>query len=130
MVVAPRASDPGSLSDKALIWFLFGTGLTSMGAEVLWVRLYTLSLSTVVYALAIILGLYLIAMDLGSWYYRRSNRDSILESGLLWIALGVSVIVAFLTADPRLPLPGLVRVAVGSPHAPRSALSTDPPASA
>ena len=37
-----------------------------MGAEVVWVRLYTPSLSTVVYAFAIILGLYLIATDLGS----------------------------------------------------------------
>lgn len=112
-VVTPRAFESDHRSDNTLLWFLFGTGLTSMGAEVVWVRLYTPSLSTVVYAFAIILGLYLIAMDLGSWYYRRSNRASILESGVVWIALGVSVIVAFLTADPRLPLPGIVRVALG-----------------
>ncbi len=85
-----------------------------MGAEVVWVRLYTPSLSTVVYAFAIILGLYLIATDLGSLYYRRSKHSAaILESGALWVALGASVVAAFLAADPRLPLPGIVRVALG-----------------
>jgi len=56
---------------------------------------------TVVCAFATILGLYLIAMDLGSWLYRRMNRYDILESGLLWIVLGFSVLVAFFSADPR-----------------------------
>ncbi len=112
--VAPHADAPGTLSHRALLWLLFGTGFTSMGAEVVWVRLYTPSLSTVVYAFAIILGLYLIATDVGSWYYRRSKRGGdVLESGLLWVVLGVSVVIAFLTADPRLSLPGIVRVALG-----------------
>ena len=112
--VAPRNNDSGTLSGRALLWLLFGTGFTSMGAEVVWVRLYTPSLSTVVYAFAIILGLYLAATDLGSWYYRRSKRAAnILESGLLWVVMGAAVIVAFLSADPRLPLPGIVRVALG-----------------
>lgn len=106
-----RTSDP--LSDQVLLFLLFGTGLTSMGAEVIWVRLYTPSLSTVVYAFAAVLGLYLIAMGLGSWTYRRVNRDGILESGLLWIGLGVFVLVAFLTADPRVQLPGILRVELG-----------------
>jgi predicted membrane-bound spermidine synthase len=111
---APHTSSAGTLSESALLWLLFGTGFTSMGAEVVWVRLYTPSLSTVVYAFAIILGLYLIATDIGSWYYRRSRRGGeILESGVLWAALGASVVLAFLAADPRLPLPGIVRVALG-----------------
>ncbi|MFZ0797393.1 MAG: hypothetical protein WAM98_06360, partial [Terriglobales bacterium] len=109
-----KQSDSGIFSDKALLWLLFGTGLTSMGAEVIWVRLYTPSLSTVVYAFAAILGLYLIAMDLGSWLYRRMNRDDILESGLLWIVLGFSVLVAFLSADPRLRVHGILRVVLGA----------------
>ena len=102
------------LSDGALLWLLFGTGLTSMGAEVVWVRLFTPALSTVVYAFATILGLYLIAMDLGSWLYRRSNRGDLLESGVLWIVLGFSVLVAFLSADPRVRVPAILRVVVGA----------------
>src|SRR5271157_2110145 len=46
--VAPSSTEtPGAakfsefFSDKALLWLLFGTGLTSMGVEVVWVRLYT-----------------------------------------------------------------------------------------
>jgi predicted membrane-bound spermidine synthase len=109
----PRSSQSDFFSDVALLWLLFGTGLTSMGVEVIWVRLYTPSLSTVVYAFAAILGLYLTAMDLGSWIYRRLNRDDTLESGVLWIVLGVSVLLAFLTADPRIQIPAILRVVVG-----------------
>jgi len=103
----------GTLSDRALLVLLFGSGLTSMGVEVVWVRLYTPSLGTLVYAFAAILGLYLVAMDVGSWIYRRANRDHILDNGLLWAALGFSVIVPFLTADPRLHLPAILRVLLG-----------------
>jgi predicted membrane-bound spermidine synthase len=104
---------PGSLSETSLLVLLFGTGLTSMGVEVVWVRLYTPSLGTLVYAFAAILGLYLVAMDFGSWFYRRMNRDRVLDNGLLWAALGFSVIVPFLTADPRLRLPAILRVVLG-----------------
>jgi spermidine synthase len=109
----PKLSESKVFSDRALLWLLFGTGLTSMGVEVIWVRLYTPSLSTVVYAFAVILGLYLIGMNFGSWLYRRRNRDDILESGLLWIVLGVSVLVAFLSADPRMHVPAILRVVLG-----------------
>ena len=109
----PKSSASEVLSDRALLWLLFGTGLTSMGVEVVWVRLYTPTLSTVVYAFAAILALYLIAMDFGSWLYRRVQRDNILESGLLWIALAFSVLVAFLSADPRLHLAAILRVVLG-----------------
>lgn len=84
-----------------------------MGVEVVWVRLYTPSLGTLVYAFAAILGLYLIAMDLGSWIYRRSHRDRMLDNGLLWAALGFSVIFPFVTADPRLHIPAILRVVLG-----------------
>jgi len=97
----PKSSYSEFFSDRALLWLLFGTGLTSMGAEVIWVRLYTPFLGTVVYAFATILGLYLIAMDLGAWLYRRMNRNDILNSGLIWIVLGFFVLVAFFAADPR-----------------------------
>ncbi len=114
------STQSGILSETALRVLLFGTGLTSMGVEVVWVRLYTPFLGTLVYAFAAILGLYLVAMDLGSWIYRRTNRDHILDNGLLWVALAFSVIFPFLTADPRLHIPAILRVVLGI--APFSAL--------
>lgn len=99
-------------SDQALLWLLFGTGLTSMGAEVIWVRLYTPYLGTMVYAFAAILGLYLVGMDIGSWVYRRSKGD-ILEGGLIWIGLGSSVLLAFFAADYRVHFPPIPRVIFG-----------------
>lgn len=106
-------STSDTLSERALLGLLFGTGLTSMGVEVVWVRLFTPSLGTLVYAFAAILGLYLVAMDVGSWIYRRTNRDDILDNGIVWVVLGFSVIVPLLTADPRLRLPAILRVILG-----------------
>jgi predicted membrane-bound spermidine synthase len=100
-------------ADKRLLWLLFGTGLTSMGAEVIWIRLYTPSVSTVVYSFAAILATYLAATYLGSWFYRRKSRAQGLESGLVWAELGFSVLLPFLTVDPRLPLPVLLRLVLG-----------------
>ena len=86
--------------ERKLLWILFGTGLTSMGAEVIWIRLYTPSLSTVVYAFAAILGLYLLATYLGSRLYRTGKWSNV-DSGPLWAALGFSVLLSFSSADPR-----------------------------
>jgi spermidine synthase len=100
-------------TNKRLLWLLFGTGLTSMGAEVIWIRLYTPSVSTVVYAFAAILATYLAATYLGSWFYRHKGRAQGFESGLLWAVLGFSVLLPFLSVDPRLPLPALLRLVLG-----------------
>lgn len=108
-----NSSEHKPAAGKILLWLLFGTGLTSMGVEVIWVRLYTPTLSTVVYAFAAILALYLVAMYVGSGFYRRTSPNQGLGSGLLWIFLGASVLIAFLTADPRAPLPGILRVMLG-----------------
>jgi spermidine synthase len=112
---APAQSEVASGRDEngSKLWILFGTGLTSMGVEVIWIRLYTPSLSTVVYAFAAILALYLVATDLGSWIYRRGGGHLAFESGLMWTALGFSVVFAFLTADPRLSLSTILRVVLG-----------------
>ena len=51
------------------------TGLTSMGAEVVWIRLFTPYLATpMVYAFAMILGVYLASTFVGSRIYRRWSR--------------------------------------------------------
>lgn len=68
----PQAS--GERAASTLLWLLFGTGITSMGAEVVWTRLYTPSVGTLVYAFAAILALYLAATYIGSWFYRRRRN--------------------------------------------------------
>jgi spermidine synthase len=83
---------------------LFTTGLTSMGAEVVWIRLYTPALGTVVYPFATILGLYLGATYLGSWLYRRDKSDELGPSRLLLALIGLSVVVPLFVCDPRLPM--------------------------
>jgi spermidine synthase len=98
---------------RRLLWLLFGTGLTSMGAEIVWLRMYTPTLGTVVYAFAAILALYLGATYLGSWFYRVKGKQFSLENSLLWTVLGLCVLIPFLTADPRVPLPALLRVLLG-----------------
>jgi spermidine synthase len=85
-------------------FLLFATGLTSMGVEVVWIRLYTPALGTVVYAFATILGLYLGATYLGSWLYRRSKWRELTPNGPLLALLGSSVLVPLFTCDPRLPI--------------------------
>lgn len=92
-------------------YLLFATGLTSMGVEVVWVRLFTPFLGTVVYAFATILGLYLGATYLGSWIYRtRKSRGDGLTNSLL-VSLAFSVLLPLAVCDTRLPIfPAAVRV--------------------
>jgi spermidine synthase len=91
-------------------FLLFATGLTSMGVEVVWIRLYTPALGTVVYAFATILGLYLGATYLGSWLYRRSKSSELAPSSLLLAFLGLSVLAPLCICDPRLPIVYPLRV--------------------
>ncbi len=115
-VAGKPAASPVAVShadDQRLLWLLFGTGLTSMGAEVVWVRIYTPSLGTLVYAFAAILAIYLVSTDLGSVIYRRKPRTDTLDNRGLWLLLGMSVLFAFLTADPRIPMPGILRAVLG-----------------
>ena len=107
-----RIAMPGASNWKLLL-LLFGTGLTSMGAEVIWTRLYTPSVGTFVYAFATILAFYLIATYVGSMLYRHFLRSARIEQAFLWSVLGFAVLIPLLTADPRLPLPALLRVLLG-----------------
>jgi spermidine synthase len=99
-----RASAQISVGHKPLI-LLFLTGLTSMGAEVVWIRQFTPYLSTVVYAFASILGVYLAATFAGSRAYRYWSRTHDHEGGLLWGALGFVSLLPVLTASPFFHVP-------------------------
>jgi spermidine synthase len=101
---SPARSAPAPQVVKWPYFLLFATGFTSMAVEVVWIRLFTPALGTVVYAFATILGLYLAATYLGSWYYRRSKSCGDGPNGILLAWLGLSVLLPLLVCDPRLPL--------------------------
>lgn len=103
--------------DKKPLVLLFLTGLTSLGAEVVWIRQFTPYLGTVVYAFASILGIYLAATFVGSRVYRYWSRTYDQEGGLVWGLLGFVCLLPLLTASPqfRAPelFPGLLRLTLG-----------------
>jgi spermidine synthase len=101
-------------SMKPLI-LLFTTGLTSMGMEVVWIRLYTPYLGTVVYAFAEILCSYLAATFLGSRLYRQWSQKTDPPPILnwTWVLLGVSALLPLLTAGAGFSTNGWQRIWFG-----------------
>jgi len=109
-IAAPQPVFPASATDRRPYYILFGTGFTSMAAEVVWIRLFTPGLGTVVYAFATILGLYLGATYLGSQLYRRTSRAGQSAGGFLFALLALTVVLPLLICDPRLPIIYYLRV--------------------
>jgi spermidine synthase len=83
-------------------YLLFATGFTSMGVEVVWIRLFTPALGTVVYAFATILGLYLGSTYVGSLIYRRGKFGEDTPRNFFLAALALTVLLPLLFCDPRL----------------------------
>jgi spermidine synthase len=105
---------PPAMATSGLTWsyfLLFATGFTSMGVEVVWIRLFTPALGTVVYAFAAILGLYLGATYVGSLIYRRGKLDASSPSNFFLALIALSVLLPLLLCDPRLPMVYPLRVA-------------------
>jgi spermidine synthase len=103
-----------ALASASTTWpyfLLFATGFTSMGVEVVWIRLFTVALGTVVYAFAAILGLYLGATYVGSLIYRRGKFDPSAPSNFFLALLALSVLLPLLLCDPRLRMVYPLRVA-------------------
>jgi spermidine synthase len=101
------------MAGSGTLWLLFATGLTSMGMEVVWTRLYTFYIGTFVYSFALILGVYLMATCLGSIFYRYWSKRHAGETPLVWLLVWVAAVVPLLTADPRLYMVGWLRIPVG-----------------
>jgi spermidine synthase len=87
------------------LFLLFATGLTSMGMEVVWIRLYTPYVGTEVYAFASILAIYLASTCYGSIWYRLQKLSAWKFSTALWLTLGVVALLPLETANPQLTLP-------------------------
>jgi len=116
VTLAAPESKPQAIAERWPRYLLFATGLTSMGVEVVWVRLFTPFVGTVVYAFAAILGLYLGATYLGSWIYRtwiyrtrRSPSDALSNSLLALLAFFVLLPLAVCDARWRVS-PSALRV--------------------
>lgn len=100
--VAPQvASDTSEPANWTLV-LLFLTGLSTMGAEVIWTRLFTPYIGPLVYSFALILACYLSATFLGSMMYRSSSREGIPHNPLSWVLLALVGLLPLATADPRL----------------------------
>jgi spermidine synthase len=98
-------SKPATTASRRLLALLFFGGLTSMGAEVVWIRQFTPYLGTMVYAFASILGFYLVATFFGSWFYRRwSGKQNHIVPPIIWALIGISMLLPLISADPSLDL--------------------------
>ena len=111
--VRARSSHWQELLSNGTLWLLFATGLTSMGLEVVWTRLYTIFVGTFVYSFATILGVYLAATFIGSSIYRIWSRRHPTETPLLWLLVWLGAITPLLTADMRASIPVWLRVPLG-----------------
>lgn len=116
-VAVPLTAQPAAPADRTppgwLLGLVFATGFTTMGAEVVWVRLYTPHLGTVVYAFAAILGTYLLATYFGSGMYRLRKGTAGALSRMRLVALGLAVLLPSLACDPQWHWPKAVRVLLG-----------------
>lgn len=98
---------------SSTLFLLFATGLTSMGMELVWIRLYTPYVGTLVYSFATILGIYLAATFIGSSVYRVWNRRHTCEGTLVWLFVWLGSLIPLLTADSRVGIHGWLRVLAG-----------------
>jgi spermidine synthase len=85
---------------QTTLLLLFLTGLTSMGMELVWIRLFTPYVGAVVYSFAGILASYLVATFFGSRVYRGWHWGR-RESNLAWVALVPLGMLPLLAADAR-----------------------------
>jgi spermidine synthase len=113
-VPTPEEKPSGSVqSSAAILLLLFTTGLTTMGMEVVWIRLFSAYIGPVVYSFARILAAYLLATFAGSQVYRWWSRRHDRESLLVWVSLAFLGLLALLAADGRFEMRGTFRVLLG-----------------
>lgn len=112
---SPAQRDNASLPRQGVgeLILLFLTGLSTMGMEVIWIRLFTPYAGPLVYSFAMILASYLAATFVGAVLYRGANKKSDLNAQLAWVSLAIIGALPLLTFDPRLPLHPLLRAGLG-----------------
>lgn len=106
---------PSAARGPAMLLALGLTGLASMAMEIVWIRQFGPYLGPVVYTFASILAVYLAATFAGSQVYRAwaASARSTGASAVAWVLVGGLGLLPLVTTDPRLPLPGVVRLVIG-----------------
>lgn len=100
--IPAQATDVIPRTQKGVLILLFLTGLSTMGMEVAWIRLYTPRIGSMVYSFALILASYLFATFAGSRIYRFWSRNHSVESRLAWISLSLLGLLPLIMTDLRL----------------------------
>lgn len=116
-----RISEPAALAEaaigltieKGILFLLFLTGLSTMGMEVIWIRLFTPYVGPLVYSFALILVSYLLATFVGSALYRSASRKSEPNNPQAWVLLALVGLAPLFASDPRIPFGSLQRVWIG-----------------
>jgi spermidine synthase len=113
---APTVADraPLQLESGAVYLAIAISGLTALGAQVVWTRLLSLLLGPSVYTFSIILAVFLLGLGLGSGagsLLARRERNSLLMFGLCqsflvaaiaWAAFSIDAWLPYWPVDPRL----------------------------
>jgi spermidine synthase len=113
---APTAADrvPLRLESVAVYLTIAMSGLTALGAQVVWTRLLSLLLGASVYTFSIILAVFLLGLGLGSSagsLLARSARNSLVMLGwcqfflvaaIAWAAFSIDAWLPYWPVDPRL----------------------------
>ncbi len=118
-LVAPtRVADRPPLRFEAAAVYLTiaFSGLTALGAQVLWTRLLSLLLGASVYTFSIVLAVFLLGLGLGSSagsLLARSGRDTLamlgwcqalLVAAIAWAAFSIDAWIIYWPVDPRLSI--------------------------
>ncbi len=83
-----EASQPILNSSPSLRWTMFAvacSGMTALGAEVVWTRLLALLLGSTTYTFSILLAVFLCGLGLGSSFAAAATRR--IQSPLFWLAV-------------------------------------------
>ena len=99
--IAPEPNVPvRSARNQGILAVLFLTGLTSMGMEVVWIRLYTPFVGVMVYSFALILVTYLGATFLGSFAYRSFAQNPESRGWFSLAALSLLAVLPLFACQP------------------------------
>jgi spermidine synthase len=111
-VAASALRDPASRARRLA---LFVTGFSTMGMEVVWMRIYPTVLGTFVYSFAAIVAIYLVATTLGSTLYRLLRRRPFAGRMGVWFPwLCAASLLPLLSASVTFPeINGILRVSIG-----------------
>jgi spermidine synthase len=95
---------PSSAESRARLAALFVTGFSTMGMEVVWMRVYPYVIGTFVYSFAAIVAIYLLATTAGSAVYRRIRERNVASNLWIWLPwLGAASLLPLYTASVGFP---------------------------